>query len=99
RNHSLDHPPLYDRKLYHSVTNPASSGSIMIRPQYSHTMIFLPSLISICFCGGILLKQPPQAPRWMGTMPSPLRAFLRIRLKAANSRGSMVVSVFLAFSR
>ncbi len=35
----------------------------------------------------------------MGTIPSPLRAFLRIRLNAASRRGSMVVSVFLAFSR
>ncbi len=42
---------------------PANSGSIMMRPQYSQTMIFLPILISICFWGGILLKHPPQAPR------------------------------------
>lgn len=78
---------------------PAISGSIMIRPQYSQTMIFLPSLMSICFWGGILLKQPPQAPLCTGTIPSPLRAFLRIRLYAASRRGSMEASVFFAFSR
>ena len=32
-----------------------------MRPQYSHTMIFFLILISACFCGGIRLKQPPQA--------------------------------------
>ena len=42
---------------------PASSGSIMMRPQYSQTMIFLRIRMSSCRWGGILLKQPPQASR------------------------------------
>lgn len=46
-----------------SVSTPASSGSIMMRPQYSQTMIFLRIRISNCFWGGILLKQPPHASR------------------------------------
>ena len=81
-----------------SVT-PANSGSIMMRPQYSQTITFLCIFISICFCGGMRLKQPPQALRWIYTMPRPLRAFLRIRLNAANVRVSIRGSRDLAFSR
>ena len=54
---------IYCISIYSST--PASSGSIMIRPQYSQTITFLRNLISICFWGGILLKQPPQASRWI----------------------------------
>ena len=46
-----------------SAITPANSGSIMMRPQYSHTIIFLRIRISSCFWGGILLKQPPHASR------------------------------------
>lgn len=46
-----------------STFTPASSGSTRIRPQYSHTMIFLRVRISSWRWGGTLLKQPPQASR------------------------------------
>ena len=80
-----------------SVFIPASSGSMRIRPQYSQTITFLCILMSSCLCGGILLKQPPQASRCTYTMPSPLRAFLRIRLKEARRRGSILVSSSFTF--
>lgn len=54
-----------DSYFVSSGSIPASSGSIMMRPQYSHTIIFLCILISSCFWGGMRLKQPPQALRWI----------------------------------
>lgn len=81
-----------------SRVTPANSGSIMIRPQYSQTMIFLRERISNCLWGGILLKQPPQASRCTYTIPNPLREFLRIRLKDWSKRGSILVSSSLALS-
>lgn len=44
---------------------PAISGSMRIRPQYSQTRIFFLILISSWRWGGMRLKQPPQALRWM----------------------------------
>ena len=57
----------------------SSSSETRIRPQYSHTMIFLFCLISNCRCGGIRLKQPPQASRFTVTTASPLRTLERMR--------------------
>ena len=82
-----------------SALTPASSGSMRIRPQYSHTITFLRIRTSNWRCGGILAKQPPHASRCTYTIPSPLRLFLRIRLKAVSKRGSIEISRFLAFSR
>ncbi len=47
----FEQKPLFINERYYvdSVVIPANSGSIIIRPQYSHTIIFFPILISICF--------------------------------------------------
>ena len=50
-----------------------------IRPQYSQTISFLPWRISTWRCGGIRLKQPPQASRFTVTTARPLRTLRRIR--------------------
>ena len=64
-------------------------GSTIIRPQCSQTKIFLFILISNCFCGGILLKQPPQESRSTGTTARPLRVFERTLLYAFTKRSSI----------
>ena len=68
--------------------------STKIRPQYSQTMIFFREAISIWRCGGILLKQPPQASRCTVTTASPFLAFLRIRLNAESNRDSISPQFF-----
>ena len=82
-----------------SCCTPASSGSIMIRPQFSQTIIFFLIRISIWRCGGILLKQPEHASRSTYTIPRPLRELLRIRLNEARRRDSIFNSRSCACSR
>src|SRR4051794_23707582 len=59
--------------LYFTSIASFRSLSTRIRPQFSQMMIFLRCLISLCFCGGMALKQPPQASRSTGTTARPLR--------------------------
>lgn len=54
-------------------TDSARSVSTKMRPQFSQTITFLRCLISLCFWGGMKLKQPPQASRSTGTTAKPLR--------------------------
>ncbi len=69
------------RALPHYSAGAAVSGSATrMRPQYSQTMIFLPSRISAWRWGGMWLKQPPQASRLTVTTAKPLRTLLRMRL-------------------
>ena len=60
-------------------SSPSSGSATRIRPQYSQTISFLPWRISTWRCGGIRLKQPPQASRFTVTTASPLRTLLRMR--------------------
>ena len=71
----------------YTATSLVISSSTSILPQYSQTMIFFLDLISNCLCGGILLKHPPQASRWIVTTARPFLAFRRIRWYAVNNRG------------
>jgi len=61
------------QSAYFISTASARSLSTSIRPQFSQIIIFLRCLISLCFCGGMALKQPPQASRSTGTTARPLR--------------------------
>ena len=57
--------------IYFTATVSCKSLSTKILPQFSHTITFLCNLISLCFCGGIALKQPPQASLSTGTTDKP----------------------------
>jgi hypothetical protein len=59
--------------IYFTSTLPFNSSSTIIRPQFSQIITFLRCLISLCFCGGMALKQPPQASLSTGTTANPLR--------------------------
>jgi hypothetical protein len=48
---------------------------VRIRPQCSQTNIFFLVTMSNCLCGGILLKQPPQAPLTTSTTARPFLEF------------------------
>ena len=69
-------------------------GSTIILPQCSQTNNFLFMRISNCFCGGILLKQPPQASRSTGTTANPFNVLDRTRLYAFNNLSSIVSDAF-----
>ena len=74
------------RRFFFSSTGfstliPANSGSMRIRPQYSHTITFLWKATSRRRWGGIFAKQPPQESRSRATMASPLRKMVNLHWK------------------
>lgn len=69
----------FREKCYSLVFSASSSSETSIRPQYSHTMIFLFWRISNWRCGGMRLKQPPQASLLTVTTASPFLTLERIR--------------------
>jgi hypothetical protein len=58
-------------EITYGVTDASNSSSTRILPQFSQTMIFFRWRTSLWRCGGIALKQPPQASRTMGTTDRP----------------------------
>ena len=63
-----------------SCSSWASSASTRIRPLCSSVMIFFREAISSCTCGGMVKKEPAEAPRSMGTTARPFRTEDRILL-------------------
>ena len=62
------------------VTNPPTNTQQDFIAPFCSGIFESPITKHSSFCGGILLKQPPQASRSTGTTASPLREFERIRL-------------------
>ena len=58
----------------------AKAASTKILPLCSSVITFLREAISTCTCGGIVKKDPPEAPLSIGTTAKPFLTFLRIRL-------------------
>ena len=63
----------YYTVMYYFLSEPSRLASTKIRPQFSHTMIFLCKRISDWRWGGIELKQPPHASLSTATTAKPLR--------------------------
>jgi hypothetical protein len=70
---------MVSRDYFSPFTRSTTYSSTRMRPQCSHTMIFLWLLMSSWRWGGMALKQPPQSHARTGTTARPLRALLRMR--------------------
>jgi len=72
-----------------SCSSSANTGSISILPLCSSVIIFLREAISTCICGGIVKKEPPEAPLSIGTTAKPFFTLFLMRLYAFTNLSSI----------